>query len=393
MLLNTKSDMIFLSPPHLGEKEKDYIQEALDSNWIAPTGPHLDAFEKEVADYIGVDGAVALSSGTAAIHVALSLLNIEKGDKVFCSTLTFVASANPILYLGGEPVFIDSEPTSWNMSSVALAKALKEAAIKDELPKAVIVVHLYGQTAKMDEIMEICNDYEVPVIEDAAESLGSTYKGKASGSIGEYGIFSFNGNKIITSSGGGMIVSNSKEALEKARFLATQAKDPAPFYQHSKMGFNYRLSNILAAIGRAQFSLLDERVHLRRKVFTVYQKELNQINGVSFMPEYLGSRSSRWLTVLLVDEKVTGNSASEIVTYLNQQNIEARAVWKPLHLQPLFKGCSYYSHYPGKHVAEELFQSGICLPSGSSLTEIDQMFVINHLKKVLESSYDREAVI
>jgi len=392
-LLNTKSNRIFLSPPHLSGKEKDYVNEAFMSNWVAPAGPHIDAFENEIAEYIGVKGAVAVNSGTSAIHLALSLLKIEKGDNVFCSTLTFVASANPILYMGGTPVFIDSEPESWNMSPSALKRALKEAAIKGKLPKAVIVVHLYGQNAKMDEISELCKQYDVPIVEDAAESLGALYKGKKSGSFGDYGIFSFNGNKIITTSGGGMLVSNCDKTLKKVRYLSTQAKDVAPYYQHSQMGFNYRMSNILAAVGRAQLEVLNERVFLRRNVFRIYKKELESINGLTFMPEYTGSYSTRWLTALLIDKDIIGKTSSEVVRYLNECNIEARAVWKPLHLQPLFKDTLYYAHLPGKHVAEELFESGICLPSGSNLTLNDQNVVIDHIRQYLNKATDREAVI
>ncbi|WP_416151799.1 DegT/DnrJ/EryC1/StrS family aminotransferase [Salipaludibacillus sp. HK11] len=373
--------------------EKKYVEEAFLSNWIAPVGPHIDAFESEFASYLGVKGAVAVSSGTAAIHLALSLLEIGRGDKVFCSTLTFVASANPILYLGGEPIFIDSDYESWNMSPIALERALIDANNRNDLPKAVIVVHLYGQNAKMDEIMCLCRQYEIPVIEDSAESLGSLYKGIKSGSMGELGIFSFNGNKIITTSGGGMLVSNQKKFLEKAKFLASQAKDVASYYQHSQMGYNYRMSNILAGVGRAQLKVLEERIFLRRNVFRLYKKALETINGVSFMPEYTGSESTRWLTVLLIDKEICERSAAEMVESFNNHAIEARAVWKPLHLQPLFKGTQYYSHLPGKHVAEDLFKQGICLPSGSNLSLNDQKTVIEHFRQCVNHSFGQEAVI
>ncbi|WP_338705409.1 DegT/DnrJ/EryC1/StrS family aminotransferase [Priestia aryabhattai] len=374
---------IYLSPPHMSGDEKRYIDEAFETNWIAPLGPNVDAFEKELASYVGVSEAVAVSSGTAAIHLALSLLEVTKGDIVFCSTLTFVASANPIIYQGAEPVFIDSEPETWNMSPEALKKALQDAFIQGKLPKAVIVVNLYGQSAKMDQILSLCNQYNVPVIEDAAESLGSTYKGKASGSFGKFGVYSFNGNKIITTSGGGMLVSNDIDELQKARFLATQARDSAPHYQHSQLGYNYRMSNILAGVGRAQLQVLEKRVETRRKIFERYYQELSSLSGIAFMPELSNTKTNRWLTVLTVNEKEAGTSAAELVQAFTEQNIEARPVWKPLHMQPLFKGARYYSHEENKDVAHQLFKTGICLPSGSSMTENEQNKVIKCLKKGL----------
>lgn len=374
---------IYLSPPHMSGDEKRYIDEAFETNWIAPLGPNVDAFEKELASYVGVSEAVAVSSGTAAIHLALSLLEVTKGDIVFGSTLTFVASANPIIYQGAEPVFIDSEPETWNMSPEALKRALQDAFIQGKLPKAVIVVNLYGQSAKMDQILSLCNQYNVPVIEDAAESLGSTYKGKASGSFGKFGVYSFNGNKIITTSGGGMLVSNDIDALQKARFLATQARDSAPHYQHSQLGYNYRMSNILAGVGRAQLQVLENRVETRRKIFERYYQELSGLSGIAFMPELSNTKTNRWLTVLTVNEKEAGTSAAELVQAFTEQNIEARPVWKPLHMQPLFKGARYYSHDENKDVAQQLFKTGICLPSGSSMTEGEQNKVIECLKKGL----------
>ncbi|MCL7746071.1 aminotransferase class I/II-fold pyridoxal phosphate-dependent enzyme [Halalkalibacter sp. MEB205] len=363
-----------------GEEQK-YIREAFDTNWIAPLGPNVDAFEKEIATYVGVNEAVALSSGTAAIHLALSLLEVTKGDKVFCSSLTFVASANPILYQGAEPVFIDSEPDTWNMSPQALEKAFIDAALTGALPKAVIVVNLYGQSAKMDEIVSLCRAYQVPMIEDAAESLGSSYKGKPSGTFGEFGIYSFNGNKIITTSGGGMLVSNNFEALQKARFLATQARDQAIHYQHSVLGYNYRMSNILAGVGRSQLAVLHERVESRRRVFENYVRELADLPGFKFMPELEGTRSNRWLTALTINKKEAGVSVQSLIDSLSELNIEARPVWKPLHLQPLFKGVTYYKHDEAENVSETLFFTGICLPSGSNLKEEDQMRVIDCIKK------------
>ncbi|MGE8204564.1 DegT/DnrJ/EryC1/StrS family aminotransferase [Heyndrickxia sp. NPDC080065] len=374
---------ILLSPPHLSGHEEKYINEAFKTNWIAPLGPNVDAFEKEICQYVRADDAIAVSSGTAAIHLALSLLEVKRGDTVFCSSLTFVASANPIIYQGAEPVFIDSEPETWNMSPQALEKAFKIASFEGKLPKAVIVVNLYGQSAKMDEILSLCNKYGVPVIEDAAESLGSTYKGKASGTFGRFGIYSFNGNKIITTSGGGMLVSNDTDAIKKARFLATQARDPAPHYQHSIMGFNYRMSNVLAGIGRGQLKMLEDRVKTRRFIFERYKKELDMIHGISFMPELENTFSNRWLSVITIDEQETGISTITLLQSLAEENIEARPVWKPLHMQPLFKGYRYYQHSENENISEKLFRTGICLPSGSSLTKEDQLRVINSIKNTI----------
>ncbi|MGE6229100.1 DegT/DnrJ/EryC1/StrS family aminotransferase [Paenibacillus chitinolyticus] len=368
----------------MGNREQSYVKEAFDSNWIAPLGPNVDAFEKDVADYVGSGGAAALSSGTAALHLALKLVGVKPGDKVFCSTLTFVASANPILYEKAVPVFIDSEPESWNMSPGALERAFVDARKSGQLPKAVIVVNLYGQSSDYDKILSVCEHYNVPVIEDAAESLGATYRGKSSGTFGKFGIFSFNGNKIITTSGGGMLVSEDLEALEKARFWATQARDKALHYQHSDLGYNYRLSNILAGIGRGQLEVLDERVHARRQVFERYKKALSEVEGFTFMPEASFGRSTRWLTALTVDQSATGISPTQIINELSSQNIEARPVWKPLHLQPLFKGCSYYTHEENNSVSEKLFENGLCIPSGSNLQEIEQNRVVDSILSVVK---------
>ncbi len=364
-----EKEKIYLSPPHMCGREIHYIKEAFDSNWIAPLGPNVDAFEKEVANHVGAGDAVAVNSGTAAIHLSLALLNVKNGDTVFCSTFTFVASANPILYQGAEPVFIDSEPDTWNMSPLALARALAEAKKAGKLPKAVIVVNLYGQSANMDALLLICNYYGVPIIEDAAESLGSTYKGKASGTFGMFGIYSFNGNKIITTSGGGMLISDNLASIQTARFLATQAKDAAHFYQHSVLGYNYRMSNLLAGVGRTQLQMLDTRVEMKRHIYRKYLHSLVDFPGVEFMPEMENTRSNRWLTTITIDEKEAGLTAQQLLTELNHENIEARLVWKPLHMQPLFKGARYYAHKPGFHIAEQLFATGICLPSGTNLTE------------------------
>ncbi|GEN88765.1 putative pyridoxal phosphate-dependent aminotransferase EpsN [Oceanobacillus sojae] len=377
---------IYLSPPHMSGNELQYIKSAFESNWIAPLGPNVDAFEKEIAEKTGAKGAVAVSSGTAAIHLALSLLGVTEGDTVFCSTLTFVASANPILYQGANPVFIDSDPESWNMSPNALEKALRVSAFEGKLPKAVIVVDLYGQSARMNEIVYLCNEYGIPIIEDAAESLGSLYKGKASGTFGDYGIYSFNGNKIITTSGGGMLISNNMKALVRAKYLATQAKDPAPHYQHSVAGFNYRMSNLLAGVGRSQLKVLDDRVRLRRKVFNMYFQALSDLPGVKFMKELEDTQSNRWLTTLTIDDRKAGITAKQILDALNKQNIEARPVWKPLHLQPLFKRAKYFMHDEGGSVSDKLFETGICLPSGSSLTEVEQHRVIRCIRNIFDST-------
>ena len=374
---------IYLSPPHMSGMEKEFIAKAFDENWVAPLGPNVDAFEQELANYVKTKAAVALSSGTAAIHLALRLLNVGRGDSVFCSTLTFVASANPILYQGAEPVFIDSEPESWNMSKEALKKAFLDAKKKNKLPKAVIVVNLYGQSADMDEILNICSEFDVPVIEDAAESLGATYKGRASGTLGKFGIYSFNGNKIITTSGGGMLVSDDEEAIARARFLAAQARDRALHYQHSEVGYNYRMSNILAGIGRAQLRVLEDRINARRAVFNRYVEAFSDVEGFEFMPEAHYGRATRWLTALTVDENLCGISAADIINALADENIEARPVWKPMHAQPLFEECDYYPHQEDFSVSDYLFKKGLCLPSGSNLTKEDQNRVIECIKNLV----------
>ncbi len=379
---------IYLSPPHMTGKEMEYIQEAFDSNWIAPLGPHVDAFEKEVADYAGVKGALALSSGTAAMHLGLKLLRVGPGDTVFCSSLTFSASANPILYQGATPVFIDSDRETWNMSPAALKRAFEQAKKNDTLPKAVIVVDLYGQSADYDPLLEICNFYDVPILEDAAEALGATYGQKKCGAFGKLGVFSFNGNKIITTSGGGMLVSDDLELLAKARFWATQARDPAPHYQHSEIGYNYRLSNLLAAVGRAQLTALEDRVSTRRKVFETYRKALSDLPGISFMPEASFGRSNRWLTVMLIDPK-TGATPTDIMNALSKENIESRPVWKPMHLQPIFQNYGYFTKEQGKSISDDLFTKGICLPSGSNLSEEEQERIISIIRTILTGKNQR----
>ncbi len=361
------SKRILLSPPHMGEEEFAFVKEAFDTNWLAPVGPHVNAFEQEFCQVTGARAAAAVSSGTAALHLALRLLGVGPGDDVICSTLTFIATANPILYQGAKPVFIDSEPTSWNMDPNLLADILRQRAAVGKLPKAVMLAHIYGQSADLDPILGLCQKYDIPLIEDAAEALGSSYKGKVSGTMGTFGIYSFNGNKIITTSGGGMLVGDNPELIEKARFLATQARDAAPHYQHSKVGYNYRLSNVLAGIGRGQLKVLADRVRARRRNFEFYYRALGHLPGVRFMPEAAYGESTRWLTCLTIDSAASGVDRDQILLALEKENIEARPVWKPLHLQPVFTDCEYV----GGKVATQLFQHGLCLPSGSSLLQSD----------------------
>jgi dTDP-4-amino-4,6-dideoxygalactose transaminase len=374
---------ILLSTPHLGEYEMGFVAEAFRTNWIAPLGPNVDAFEKELSDYVGIGHAAALSSGTAALHLAMRLLGIGAGDTVFCSTLTFIASVNPLIYQGAIPVFIDSEPDTWNMSPQALARALEYTNKKGKLPKAVVVVNLYGQSADFDPILELCNQYEVPVIEDAAESLGATYKNKQSGTLGKLGVFSFNGNKIITTSGGGMLVSEDGNLIEKARHLATQARDPAPWYEHTEVGYNYRMSNILAGIGRGQMRVLEDRVNSRRAVFTRYQEGLRDVGALRWMPEAAFGRSNRWLSVCTLDATQTELTPAQLIEMLSGAGIEARHVWKPMHQQPLFAGNDYYANTENSDFSGYAFARGICLPSGSNMTEAQQFRIIEVLKKTL----------
>lgn len=375
---------IFLSSPHMSGLEQQYIAEAFETNWVAPLGKNVDSFETELAEYVGSAGAVALSSGTAAIHLALVLLGVGSGDIVFCSSLTFVASANPILYQGALPVLIDSEPENWNMSPEALERALREYSSKGNKPKAVIVVNLYGQSADYARLKQICDEYEVPIIEDAAESLGAVCNGKMSGRFGKLGVFSFNGNKIITTSGGGMLVSDNLALLEKARFFATQARDRARHYQHSELGYNYRMSNILAGIGRGQLQVLEQRISRKREIFENYRKALSPISGVRFMPEAAYGRSTRWLTAMTLEPRTIAASVTDIILHLESFNVESRPVWKPLHLQPLFKDVKYYSHQQDLDVSRHLFENGICLPSDTNMKEEDQKFIIDQLTQLLQ---------
>ncbi|KRN85855.1 hypothetical protein IV75_GL001569 [Carnobacterium maltaromaticum] len=374
---------ILLSSPHMSGNEQNYINNAFKENWIAPLGPNVNQFELDIAAYAGVKGASVTSSGTGAIHLALDILGVKQGDSVFCSTFTFVASANPALYLGADITFIDSEVETWNMSPFALERALSDAKKMGKLPKAIIVVNLYGQSAQMDELLEIANSYNVPIIEDAAESLGAEYKGKKSGTLGKIGIYSFNGNKIITTSGGGVLISDDEEIIARSRFLATQARDEAPHYQHSMVGYNYRMSNILAGVGIAQLQVLDERVARRREIFDTYYQELAGIEGVQFMPELNGTKSNRWLTTLTIDQKIIQLNPYEIMDKMNEANIETRALWKPLHMQPLFKDNKFYKDKNSlESTAGLLFANGLCLPSGSNMTNAEQNRVIEAIKKI-----------
>ncbi|MCU7557553.1 DegT/DnrJ/EryC1/StrS family aminotransferase [Macrococcus capreoli] len=375
-------ERVFLSSPHMGGTEQKYVQEAFDTNWVAPLGANVNAFEDAVKSYTGIKAACALSSGTGGLHLALDLLDVGQDDIVFCSSLTFIATANPILYLGAKPVFIDSDLESWNMSPYALKKAFEKYAGLGKLPKAVMVVNLYGQSAKMDEIMAICNEYNVPVVEDAAESLGSKYKGKMSGTFGKFGIFSFNGNKIITTSGGGMIISNDEEAIAHALKKATQARDNAPHYQHSEVGYNYRLSNISAGIGRGQMEVLDDRVAKKREIFDRYKAGLQDVEGISFMEELEDTFSNRWLSTMLIDHEVTGKNYLDVINMLAEDNIEARPVWKPMHLQPVFEGCDFIQDEQ-MDVSKYLFDHGICLPSDSKMTDEIQDMIILKIRKFL----------
>lgn len=374
---------ILLSTPHLGDEEKGFVAQAFNTNWIAPVGPNIDAFEQALADKVGVKYAVAVSSGTAAIHLALRVLNVGKGDTVFCSSFTFVASVNPIIYQGAEPVFIDSEPESWNMSPQALKRALLKADAKGCLPKAVIVVSLYGQSADMDPILELCNQFGVAVIEDAAESLGATYKGKVSGTLGKIGIYSFNGNKIITTSGGGMIVTNDEALATKAKFLSTQARESTAWYEHKEIGYNYRMSNILAGIGRGQLKVLDDRVNARRKVFENYQELFADYPVIQWMPEAGFGRPNRWLSTFTF-----ANGAKvdifNVAEKMLKENIEVRPLWKPMHQQPVFAYSQYYEHEPGYSVCDDLFSRGLCLPSGSNMSVEQQARVVKTLLHILD---------
>jgi len=365
------ADRIYLSSPHMSAEgfEMEYIKEAFATNWIAPLGPNVNEFEKELAAKVGAKHAAALSSGTAALHLALKATGVEKDDIVFCQSLTFSATANPIIYQNAIPVFIDSDYKTWNMCPLALKKAFAKYKALGKLPKAVLIVHLYGLSADMDQIMETCHEYNVPVIEDAAESLGTCYKGKHTGTIGQYGIYSFNGNKIITTSGGGMLVSNDEAEIAKARFWATQSRDPARHYQHSELGYNYRLSNVLAGIGRGQLKVLDERVAKKKYIFEYYKRELSSLEGLQFMPVNDWNKPNYWLSCLTLNGPV---KPLDIIEALEAENIESRPLWKPMHMQPYFARYDFITAVEGaKAVSETLFQNGLCLPSDTKMTGQD----------------------
>lgn len=370
--LSRTKERIYLSPPHMSGLEEEYVQEAFKTNWIAPLGPNLDAFEREFCAITGASHAAALVSGTAALHLAMILLGVSRDDEVMVSTFTFAASVNPIVYCGGRPVFIDSERVSWNMDPLLLADALASRARIGRLPKAVVVVHLYGQSADLDPILEVCQHYGVPLVEDAAAALGTTYHGKPVGTFGQFGAFSFNGNKVITTSGGGMLVSEDAGLIAQARKLATQARDPAPHYEHSEIGYNYRLSNVLAGVGRGQLRVLEDRVAARRRNYEFYADALGDVPGVTMQPEAPWGQHSRWLTCLTIDPVAFGMDYSAVSAALAEQNIESRPLWKPMHAQPVFAA---YDRVGGA-VADDLFAHGLCLPSGSSLTESDRERVV-----------------
>ncbi|MEI6048938.1 MAG: aminotransferase class I/II-fold pyridoxal phosphate-dependent enzyme [Bacteroidota bacterium] len=365
---------IWLSSPHMSGEEMKYINEAFASNWIAPLGPNVDKFEKDLAQYLSVKSAAALSSGTAAIHLALIILGVKPGDEVICSSFTFAASANPVVYLGATPVFVDSDPKTWNMDPALLEEAIEDRIKTGKRPKAIIAVHLYGMPAKIIEIQAIASKFNIPIIEDAAEAIGSEYNNKKCGSFGDIGILSFNGNKIITTSGGGALVSDNKEYVDYARFLSTQAADKAVHYQHSQIGYNYRMSNILAGIGIGQLEVLDKRVAGRRKIFSRYSEALSGIEGISFHLEPDNNfKSNRWLTTIVVDSDLTGGTTREDIRLgLEKENIESRPLWKPLHIQPVFLSCPSYTN----DVSYNLFINGLCLPSGSNLTDDDLSRII-----------------
>lgn len=378
-----EKDKIWLSSPHMGGEEQSFIQEAFDTNWLSPLGPNVNGFEEDLSAYSGVAHVAALSSGTAAIHLALIILGIKQGDEVLVSSFTFSGSVNPIIYQGAVPVMIDSEPTTWNMSPEHLEEAIKDRIkLTGRAPKALILVHLYGMPAKLDEILNICKKYGVAVIEDAAEALGSTYKGRKLGSFGDFGIYSFNGNKIITTSGGGALLSNNEEWIKKARFLATQARDSAPHYQHSEIGYNYRMSNVLAGMGRGQMRVLDKWVDKRREINDFYRSLLSDIDGISFLtepqPDFF---SNFWLTTILIDKALAGLDAEGLRLGLMEENIESRPLWKPMHMQPVFAKYPFY----GAGVCEGLFERGLCLPSGSNMCDKD----MDRIKSAILSIFNK----
>ncbi len=369
MTSDRTADRIYLSPPHMSEEgfELELVQEAFRTNWIAPVGPHLTAFEEEFAEYVGAAHAVAVASGTSALHLALRLLGVQPGDEVLCSTLTFIASANPIVYEGARPVFVDSDEATWNIDPELLGEELDARAKAGTLPRAVIVVDLLGQCADYDRIQAVCEQYEVPIVEDAAEALGSTYRGTKAGTFGVFGAFSFNGNKIITTSGGGMLVTSRQDLAERARHLSTQARKPGPHFEHSELGYNYRMSNVCAAIGRGQLRVLDRRIARRRRIWEYYTNRLGDVPGVDFMPIADYGSPNFWLTALTIDPERFGTTRDAVIDALQEQRIEARPLWMPLHRQPVYAGVEVR----GGRVSERLFSQGMCLPSGSALEDED----------------------
>ncbi len=374
-----KEKRIYLSPPHMSGYEMKYIQEAFDQNWIAPLGPNVDGFEKAIKEYCQVADVAALSSGTAALHLALVMLGIGKGDEVIGSTFTFSATINPIIYQGATPILVDSEEDTWNMDPSLLQQVIEERLKTGEKPKAIIIVHLYGMPAQMDEILEIADHYNIPVIEDAAEALGSKYKGRSLGTFGRMGILSFNGNKILNTSGGGALLSNEQNLIQQARLLSTQARDPAPHYQHSQIGYNYRMSNVIAGLGRGQMEVIEERIASRRANYMFYHDQLKSFPGITFLNEPSDIYySNRWLTTILIDDKIAGFSREDLQQKLDNQNIESRPLWKPMHLQPVFSSCPAYLN----EVSNRLFKIGICLPSGSQMSENELNRVVDTIKSI-----------
>ena len=376
-------ERIYLASPHMSEEgyEQTYVKEAFETNWVAPLGPNVTNFEQELATYVGVNSASALSSGTAAIHLGLKALGVEAGDVVFCSTLTFSASCNPILYLGATPVFIDSDAKTWNMCPKALKLAFEAAEKNNQIPKAVVVVNLYGQSADMDPIIELCEQYQVPILEDAAESLGATYKGRMSGTIGDIGIYSFNGNKIITTSGGGMMVSNNEAYTKKATFWATQSREAERHYEHKEIGFNYRMSNVVAGIGRGQLKVLNERIAKKKEIYETYQEAFKDIADIEMMNICDFGQSNYWLSVMTLKE-TSKVKPLDIMLALEAENIESRPVWKPMHLQPIFKQYPFFTVSENIPVSEDYFNRGVCLPSDTKMTTEQQNHIIELIKKL-----------
>ena len=373
-----KQEKIYLASPHMGGEEMKYIQEAFDTNWIAPLGKNVNQFEKEMADYVGLKAGAALSAGTAALHLGLKALGVGEGDVVFCSSLTFSASANPIIYLGAKPVFIDSEPETWNMSPAALKKAYE----KYPHPKAVVIVDLYGQSADYERLLAICKAHHTPVLEDAAEALGATYQGQKCGTLGDLSVLSFNGNKIITTSGGGMLLGNYEALIQKVRFWSTQSRENERHYEHKELGYNYRMSNIVAGIGRGQLKVLEKRVTKKKQIFETYQEAFKQISDIKMMPISDQGKPNYWLSCMTLKE---GSAVKplDIMLALEKENIESRPVWKPMHLQPYFKAFDFFSHCDPENeqsTAEDIFNRGVCLPSDTKMTEADQQRIINMIK-------------